>query len=74
MMKCNSIPPPDFKIPAKSIFLLLNVGSFLVSILGNVLVMVILYITPKLKTRSNYFLLLLAGTDVAIGLIAQPMA
>ena len=72
-MKCNSIPPSDFKIPAKSIFLLLNVGSFLVSILGNVLVMVILYITPKLKTRSNYFLLLLAGTDVAIGLIAQPM-
>ena len=73
MMKCNSIPPPDFKIPAKFIFLLLNIGSSLVSVLGNALVMVVLHITPRLKTRSNYFLLLLAGTDVAIGLIAQPM-
>ena len=73
MMKYNSIPPPDFKIPAKFIFLLLNIGSSLVSVLGNALVMVVLHITPRLKTRSNYFLLLLAGTDVAIGLIAQPM-
>ena len=73
MMKCNSIPPPDFDIPARCIFLLVNIGSSLVSILGNALMMVVLHNTPKLKTRSNYFLLLLAGIDVGMSSIAQPM-
>ena len=73
MMKCNSISPPDFNIPARCIFILVNIGSSLVSILGNALVMVVLHTTPKLKTRWNYFLLLLAGINVAISSIAQPI-
>ena len=70
-MKYNPIPPPDFNIPARCIFPLVNIGSSLVSILGNALVMMVLHITPKLKTRSNYFLLLLGGIDMAISSIAQ---
>ena len=73
MMKCNSISPPDFNIPARCIFILVNIGSSLVSILGNALVMVVLHTTPKLKTWWNYFLLLLAGINVAISSIAQPI-
>ena len=72
MSKCNAIPPPDFKFPVKFIFLLFNIGTSLVTILGNSLVMVALPCTPRLKTRSNYFLVLLAGTDLAVGLIARP--
>ena len=70
MLKCNSIPPPDFEIPARCIFLLVNTGSSLVSILRNSLVMVALHITPKLEKHSNYFLQLLAGVDVAISSLA----
>ena len=73
MLKCNSIPPPDFDIPARCIFVLVNTESSLVFILGNALVMVVLHITLKLKIRSNYFLQLLAGVDVAISSLAQPI-
>ena len=73
MSKCNALTPPDFKFPVKFIFLILNIGTSLVTILGNSLMMVVLLYTPKLKTRSNYFLALLAGTDLAVGLIAQTM-
>ena len=68
MMKCNF-----YLHQTSAIFLLVNIGSSLVSILGSALVMAVLQITPKLKTRSNYFLLLLVGTDVAIGSFAQPI-
>ena len=56
------------------IFPLLNIGTSLVTIFGNVLVIVVLLYSSKLKTRSNYLLSLLAGTDLAVGLIAQPLA
>ena len=67
------MPPPDFKFSVKFIFLLFNIGTSLVTILGNFLMMVVLLYIPKLKTRSNHFLVLLAGTDLAVGLIAQPV-
>ena len=73
MRKCNAILPPDFKLPVKCIFVLLNIGTSLVAIFGNALVMLILCTNQSLKTRSNYFLLFLAGTDVVVGLIAQPI-
>ena len=73
MSKCNAIPPPDFEFSVKFIFLLFNIGTSLVAILGNSLVMVVLLYTPKLKTQSNSFLALLVGTDLAVGLIAQPV-
>ena len=73
MSKCSAIPPPDFTFPLKFIFLLLNFGSSLVTILGHSLVMVVLFYTSTLKTRPNCFLSLLAGADVAVALIAQPV-
>ena len=73
MSKCNAIPPPDFKFSVKFIFLLFNIGTSLVTILGKFLMMVVLLYIPKLKTWSNHFLVLLGGTDLAVGLIAQPV-
>lgn len=74
MTKCNAILPPDFNFPVLFIFLFLNIGTSLVTIIGNFLVMVVLLYTSKLKTRSNYFLSLLAATDLAVGLVAQRVA
>ena len=73
MRKCNAILSPDFKLPVKCIVLLLNIGTSLVSISGNALVMLILSTNPGFKTRSNYSLLFLPGTDVVVGLVAQPI-
>lgn len=69
-MQCNT----STRIPVLFIFLLLNIGTSLVTIIGNFLVMVVLLYTSKLKTQSNYFLSLLVATDLAVGLVAQPVA
>ena len=74
MRKWDTSISPDFKFPLMFIFPLLNIGTSLVTIFGNVLVIVVLLYSSKLKTRSNYLLSLLAGTDLAVGLIAQPLA
>ena len=71
--QCSAVLAPDFKLPVKCIFLVLNIGTSLVAIFGNALVMLILHTTPRLKTQSNYLLLFLAGTHLIVGLIAQPI-
>lgn len=43
------------------------------AIVGNGLVMMAFYTYAELRTRSNYFLLLLSITDMTVGLVVQPM-
>ena len=74
MVECSVLTPPDFRLPLKCIFLLLNIGTSLLAIIGNGLVMLALFTYPKLRKRSNYFLLYLSITDMTVALIVQPMS
>ena len=74
MVECSVLTPPDFRLPLKCIFLLVNIGTSLLAIIGNGLVMLALFTYPKLRKRSNYFLLYLSITDMTVALIVQPMS
>ena len=74
MVECSVLTPPDFRLPLKCIFLLLNIGTSLLAIIGNGLVMLALFTFPRLRKRSNFFLLYLSITDMTVALIVQPMA
>ena len=74
MVECSVLTTPDFRLPLKCIFLLLNTVTSLLAIIGNGLVMLALFTCPKLRKRSNYFLLYLSITDMTVALIVQPMA
>ena len=73
MNRCRISTPPDFNLPSKCIFLSLNIGTSLVAALGNALVIVALYNSRTLRTRSNSSLFYLSTLDMTVGLIVQPL-
>ena len=73
MAKCSTSTAADFQLPVKYVLIFLNIGTSLLAILGNGLVMITFYTYAELRTRSNYFLLFLSITDMAVGLVVQPM-
>ena len=64
---------PDFNKSLKCIFLPLNIGTSLVAVMGNALVIVTLYNSQTLRTSSNSFLFYLSTLDITVGLIVQPL-
>lgn len=71
---CSVLMPPYFNTIQLIIFLILNFSISLLAILGNLLVIMTLYCYPKLRKRSNYFLLYLSITDIAVGIYVQPLS
>ena len=73
MVECSTSAATDFELTVKYVLLFLNIGTSLLAILGNGLVIITFYTYADLRTRSNYFLLFLSITDMAVGLVVQPM-
>lgn len=73
----SSIEPPRTYIPeitVKSALLLIGaIFLSLITMLGNMLVMISLIIDRQLRTISNYYLLSLSIADFMIGLISMPL-
>lgn len=73
MTECSTSAAVYFESPFKYVLLFLNIGTSLMAIVGNGLVMMAFYTYAELRTRSNYFLLLLSIADMTVGLVVQPM-
>ena len=73
MTECSTSAAVYFESPFKYVLLFLNIGTSLMAIVGNGLVMMSFYTYAELRTRSNYFLLLLSIADMTVGLVVQPM-
>lgn len=65
--------PPDFNLTLKRIFFPLNIGTSIMAVIGNGLVIATLYHSQTLRTRSNSFLFYLSTLDMTVGLIVQPL-
>ena len=73
MTECSTSAAVYFESPFKYVLLFLNIGTSLMAIVGNGLVMMAFYTYAELRARSNYFLLLLSITDMTVGLVVLPM-
>ena len=73
MAECSTSAAADFELSVKYVLLFLNIGTSLLAVLGNGLVMMTFYTYAKLRTRSNCFLLFLSITDMTVGLVVQPL-
>lgn len=62
-------PPPDLDLTVR---ILLYSAIFLLSVLGNVLVIVVLAVNKRLRTVTNSFLLSLALSDLLLALFCMP--
>ncbi|CAH1269477.1 HRH3 [Branchiostoma lanceolatum] len=64
--------PPPFSNAVAAVLALLITVVILVTVFGNLLVIVAFWRTKTLQTTSNYFLMNLAVADLMIGLLAMP--
>ena len=71
MNRCRILTPPDFNLSLNYLFLSVNIGTSLVAVTGNALVIVTLCNSQILRTRSNIFLLYLSTLDMTVGLTVQ---
>ena len=78
MVKC--LKPPyacglmdDWMVAMNVLHIVINMVSALITLLANTVFLIIYFKTPSLRTPHYFLLMLLAITDISVGLVTQPL-
>ncbi len=74
MASCGVLGANNMAVIARIILGIFNVILSLTAITGNLLVIIVILYYKPLRKRSNFLILCLAITDLAVGIVLQPMA
>ena len=66
-------PMEQWKVATNALLIAINLVSTLITIVANTVFLVTYFKTPSLRTPHNFFLMLLAITDVSVGVATQPL-
>ena len=66
-------PVKNWMVTMNILFIAINTISALIAIFANAVFLVTYFKTPSLRNPHNFFLMLLAITDVSVGLVTQPL-
>ncbi|XP_031568934.1 tyramine receptor Ser-2-like [Actinia tenebrosa] len=72
-MNCSSSYRIQTDLATRFIYVLINVFTALLAIVGNFFLLFVVFKSYRLRTTSNYFLCSLAVADFLVGLIASPL-
>lgn len=66
-------PIEDWMVVMNGLFIAINLVSALVTVVANTVFLATYFKTPSLRTSPIFFFMLLAITDVSVGLVTQPL-
>ena len=74
MESCSVLGANNMEDITRIILGLFNTFTSITATLGNLLIIIVILYFKSLRRRSNYLIMLLAVTDLAVGALLQPMA
>ena len=66
-------PMEDWMVAMNVLHIVINMVSALITLLANTVFLIIYFKTPSLRTPHYFLLMLLAITDISVGLVTQPL-